>query len=164
MNKLVIPSILTATLLIASIFAFMPVYKASTVHTTILANTAKEVSVTSTVKTTTGPNTFTITCASTSNACQIQEIYLIVTVTGTASVTPAVTFTVAGATAASTVAGATLTAIASGSTVPIPAVGGLAIGPSDTVTVITTGSAATTGQSLRIVALVSGAAPALTVA
>ena len=33
MNKLVIPSILAATVLIAGIFAFMPVEKASTVHT-----------------------------------------------------------------------------------------------------------------------------------
>ena len=33
MNKLTIPSILAATVLIAGIFAFMPVEKASTVHT-----------------------------------------------------------------------------------------------------------------------------------
>ena len=35
MNKLTIPSILAATVLIAGIFAFMPVEKASTVHVTI---------------------------------------------------------------------------------------------------------------------------------
>ncbi len=35
MNKLVIPSILAATVLIAGIFAFMPVDRAATVHTTI---------------------------------------------------------------------------------------------------------------------------------
>ena len=35
MNKLTIPSILAATVLIAGIFAFMPVEKASTVHTTL---------------------------------------------------------------------------------------------------------------------------------
>ena len=35
MNKLAIPSILAATVLIAGIFAFMPVEKASTVHTGI---------------------------------------------------------------------------------------------------------------------------------
>ena len=39
MKKIVIPTILTATILIAGMFAFMPVEKASTVHTTILANT-----------------------------------------------------------------------------------------------------------------------------
>ena len=39
MNKLIILSALAATVLIAGIFAFMPVEKASTVHATILANT-----------------------------------------------------------------------------------------------------------------------------
>ena len=37
MNKFVIPSILTAIVLIAGIFAFMPVEKASTVHDEIIA-------------------------------------------------------------------------------------------------------------------------------
>ena len=35
MNKLTIPSILAATVLIAGIFAFMPVEKANTVHTSL---------------------------------------------------------------------------------------------------------------------------------
>ncbi len=161
MKKIAIPTILTATLLIASIFAFMPVYKASTVHTTIIASVAKEVAVTTT-KTGLTPPTTTITCATTSAGCQIQEIFLAVTGGGTASVT-LVTFSVAGA-AASTVGGATLTGIASGSAAAIPAVGGLAIGPGDTVVVTTTGSTTATGQTLRVVGLVTGAAPALTVA
>jgi len=38
MNKLIIPTILTATVLVAGIFAFMPVQQASTVHTTIVAD------------------------------------------------------------------------------------------------------------------------------
>lgn len=38
MNKLVIPTILVSITLIAGIFAFMPVEKASTVHTTIATN------------------------------------------------------------------------------------------------------------------------------
>ncbi len=37
MNKLVIPSILTAIVLVAGMFAVMPIQKASTVHTTIIA-------------------------------------------------------------------------------------------------------------------------------
>ena len=36
MNKLIIPAILTATVLVAGMFAFMPIEKAATVHTTIL--------------------------------------------------------------------------------------------------------------------------------
>jgi len=35
MNKLTIPAILVATVMVAGIFAFMPIEKASTVHTTI---------------------------------------------------------------------------------------------------------------------------------
>lgn len=41
MNKIIIPTILTATILIAGLFAFMPVQQASTVHTTILAGTSQ---------------------------------------------------------------------------------------------------------------------------
>lgn len=41
MNKLIIPSILTATVLIAGMFAMMPIEKASTVHTTILTGAAR---------------------------------------------------------------------------------------------------------------------------
>ena len=37
MNKVVIPAILTATVLIAGLFAFMPIEKAETVHTSIIA-------------------------------------------------------------------------------------------------------------------------------
>ncbi len=37
MNKLIIPAILAATVMVAAAFAVMPVQKASTVHTTILA-------------------------------------------------------------------------------------------------------------------------------
>jgi hypothetical protein len=41
MKKIAIPTILTATVLLAGMFAFMPVEKATTVHTTISANQAK---------------------------------------------------------------------------------------------------------------------------
>ena len=37
MNKIVIPAILAATVLVAGMFALMPVQKASTVHTAITA-------------------------------------------------------------------------------------------------------------------------------
>lgn len=45
MKKIVIPAILTATVLIAGMFAFMPIEKASTVHTTVLAQAAKATTV-----------------------------------------------------------------------------------------------------------------------
>ena len=42
MNKIVIPAILAVTILLAGIFAFMPVEDASTVHTTIASNIDKQ--------------------------------------------------------------------------------------------------------------------------
>jgi len=41
MNKIAIPVILAATVMVAGIFAFMPVEQATTVHTTILASTER---------------------------------------------------------------------------------------------------------------------------
>jgi len=39
MKKLAIPAILAATVMVAGMFAFMPIEQASTVHTTVTANT-----------------------------------------------------------------------------------------------------------------------------
>jgi len=52
MNKLIIPSALAATVLIASIFAFMPVEKAGTIHDEIIANSFSPRVVTGTCNTT----------------------------------------------------------------------------------------------------------------
>jgi len=46
MNKVVIPALLTAVVMIAGIFAFMPVNEASTVHTTIFASTRAMITIT----------------------------------------------------------------------------------------------------------------------
>ena len=48
MNKLTIPAILVATVMVAGMFAFMPVQQASTVHDTIQATTTQIQSVAST--------------------------------------------------------------------------------------------------------------------
>ena len=48
MNKLTIPAILVATVMVAGIFAFMPVEQATTVHTTIIDETMQIISVDST--------------------------------------------------------------------------------------------------------------------
>lgn len=72
MNRLVIPSILTATVLIAGIFALMPIEKASTVHTTIQATTARISSATLAVSV--ALTDVTITCPAASDGCHILEI------------------------------------------------------------------------------------------
>ena len=48
MNKLTIPAILVATVMVAGIFAFMPVQQASTVHDTIIDENTQIISVDST--------------------------------------------------------------------------------------------------------------------
>ena len=72
MKKLVIPAILTATVLIAGMFAFMPVEKASTVHTSI-GQTANVLTATKTLPLAGTPVTFTISCAS---DCLVQAVWL----------------------------------------------------------------------------------------
>jgi len=74
MNKLMIPAILAATVLVAGIFAFMPVEQASTVHTTIQASTTHLVD--TTVEATASGDNFLITCPATSDGCIINEIYV----------------------------------------------------------------------------------------
>jgi len=63
MNRIVIPSLLAVTVAIASIFAFAPIEQASTVHTTILANSAQvdELGVIAPADLATA-GTFTVTC------------------------------------------------------------------------------------------------------
>ena len=62
MNKLVIPSILAATVLVAGIFSLIPVQKASTVHSTIQAATTKLTSVTKTDTNVDSTDTASVTC------------------------------------------------------------------------------------------------------
>lgn len=72
-----IPAILTVTIMFTGIFALMPIYDASTVHTTILANAARpfsEVSTTGTLNNNAQTGTFT---CSTGAVCLITEITLI---------------------------------------------------------------------------------------
>jgi len=75
MNKLTIPAILAATVLVAGMFAFMPVEQASTVHTIIQASTT-QISVQTSQKTAGTGEDFTITCPTTSAGCRILEVYL----------------------------------------------------------------------------------------
>jgi len=71
MNKLTIPAILVATVMVAGIFAFMPVQQASTVHTTI-----GTLQVVPCAKSMTGGDTTDTTCTftTTGNAMIIHQI------------------------------------------------------------------------------------------
>jgi len=63
LNKIVIPAILSVIVLIAGIFAFMPIDKAATVHTTIQANTDQTQVVQFTIADAVGNGVGTIDCS-----------------------------------------------------------------------------------------------------
>lgn len=73
MPKLVVPLILIFTVVVAGIFAFVPIENASTVHTTIMANTVRIDEIV--VAATAADQDLTITCPNTSDGCRILEIY-----------------------------------------------------------------------------------------
>ena len=75
MNKIVIPAILVATILITGFFAFMPIDEAITVHTTIQASIGEGFRVSSGVQllgTVGGDSTFTLSCSS---DCIVESIH-----------------------------------------------------------------------------------------
>ena len=74
MIKFYIPILLSVTIVIAGVFALMPVYEASTVHTTLQETSTNFVTVTATA--TTEDDDFIITCGAGIDACRILEVYL----------------------------------------------------------------------------------------
>ena len=75
MNKIVIPAILVATILITGFFAFMPINDATTVHTTIQAAIGEGFRVSSGAKSlggVGGTSTFTLSCT---NDCIVETIH-----------------------------------------------------------------------------------------
>jgi len=76
MNSITIPSLLAATILVAGIFAFMPIEEASTVHTTIQANTSQISVVTDQSVVANTASDFRVTCGAGSAGCRILDIYL----------------------------------------------------------------------------------------
>lgn len=74
MTKLMIPIILVFTIMIAGVFAFVPIENASTVHETIMANSIRIDEITA--ATTTADEDLVITCPAASDSCRIIEIYL----------------------------------------------------------------------------------------
>ena len=76
MNKLAIPAILVATVMVAGMFAFMPVEQASTVHDTILAGTAQFSIQTANGNAAGNGETITITCPAASDGCTILDLII----------------------------------------------------------------------------------------
>ncbi len=76
MNRVTIPTLLAATILVAGIFAFMPIEEVATVHDTLQSNTL-QFSVVSTQSTAVdAAEDFRITCGAGSAGCRILDVYL----------------------------------------------------------------------------------------
>ena len=153
MNSITIPSILAGVILVAGIFAFMPIDQASTVHTTIQASTT-QMSIATDTKTVTDTGTvFRVTCPAGSAGCHILEMYIRDN-DGGADLDVALiqlrmngeTFTIA-ADGANTTVGADATALVNG-------VSGLAITASDIITVNLDGNSDT--YTLTVVSQTEG--------
>jgi len=74
MRKQLIPILLGGIVLVAAVFAVLPMDQASTVHTTIMANTLR---ISEDLHTATAANKdIRVTCPADSNGCYILELYL----------------------------------------------------------------------------------------
>ena len=152
MIKIVLPVLPVSVVMIAGIFAFVPVQQASTVHTTVFAESS---SISETIATSGGAaETYTITCPANSDGCHILEVY-IVDPDADAQNTDigAVNGTINGETISFQLDGATADGLSNAARV-ITGVGGLAIGNGDTITIATAG--AETAHSLVVIAIVEG--------
>ena len=133
MNKLMIPAILAATVMVAGIFAFMPVEQASTVHTTSGLSAIVE---SVTTATTAADQDILITCPTTSTGCHILEVYINEsTGTGVGVRIDTIDATINGVAIAALIDNADL--VVDGTTALLPELGGLSLGPGDTIELIT---------------------------
>ena len=149
MNRLVIPSILAATVLIAGIFVFMPVQKASTVHTGLSGLSEDLVAVT------VADTDLVIECPTASRGCHILEVFIDEDEAGANDLDlGAVTATIDGE--AVTVV-ADLATLVDDITFTVPNVSGFALGSGDIVTIVVENAASESiDYKMRVVAVVSG--------
>lgn len=157
MIKFYIPILLSVTIVIAGVFAFVPVEQASTVHTTILEGSMNLVQVSATA--TNDDDDFLITCPATSDACLIKEIYLDDD-TGGQTIDPgAATVDIdgtAGAEAAFTIAADTGVATTGDLVVVLSGVANLALGPGAELRIEMTSSGGGSDYTLTVIAEVEG--------
>ncbi len=142
MSKLIIPIILVFTVVVAGVFAFVPIENASTVHTDIMANTQRIDEII--LDTTTDANDdLVITCPAASDGCRILEIYFQETdATATFDIDlGAVNAVINGARIA--VVQADLNTQVNDSFEAIAGVSGVTFGGEDTITIDVTGASTT---------------------
>ena len=149
MNNKTIPALLAVTVMIAGIFAFMPVEQASTVHTTIQETGTNYVEVTATG--TVNDDDFLITCPTTSDACRIQEIFLDDDTTND-TIDPGNAVLAIDGEAAFVSAADTGAAAQQNTVVALTGVSGTTLGPGDTMRIEVTSSGTEFDYTLRVLA------------
>src|SRR3989338_4282102 len=155
MNNKTIPALLAVTVMIAVIFAFMPVEQASTVHTTILENTSTLVTVSEQNLLASGD--FTITCPAAADACIVKEIFLDDDVADQTVNPVAATYDIdgAGAEAAFDIAADTGAATVGDAVIALTNVANFAMGPSGVLRIEMTPSGGT-DYTLTVIAEIEG--------
>lgn len=151
MKAIIIPTILAATVLVSGMFAFMPIERAGTVHTTIQANTIK-FSVATASKSAAAQD-FTISCPSASDGCQILEVAADNNDGANTLVIDNIQATIDGETY--TIRTDDVTIVANARQL-LPDVGGTAIRGGDSVTIDVAAGSTSTSYRIFVVALVEG--------
>jgi len=155
MTKYTIPILLASIIVVAGIFAFMPIDQASTVHTTIQDTTTQLVEVVS-AEATVDNDEFEITCPATSTACIIKEVFLDNEDINQAVTVNDIDASIDGSTLFQVVAAADNPNVAAATTAVLAGIGEFAMGSGDVVTIHTTGEANDESYSIRVIALVDG--------
>ena len=155
MTKFYIPILLAVTVVIAGVFAFMPVQEASTVHTQIFETTTNLVQVSA--QNTLASGDFTITCPATSDSCKILEVFLDDDIAGQTVDPGAATLDIdgAGGEAGFVVAGDTGAATTADEVIALTGIANLAMGPGAILTIEMTPTAGT-DYTLTVIAEVEG--------
>ena len=154
MMKYTIPTFLALTIIVAGIFAFMPIDEARTVHTTIQASTV-QISVTDSTTTNGVDEDILITCPTTSDGCQILEVYVEETASQNV-IFDAIDATINGDAIADMVDINPDNTI-NGARELIGQAGGIAFGPGDIISLETTGATSDTAvYTVRVIGLIEG--------
>ena len=153
MMKYTIPTILTSIVLVAGIFAFMPIDEAITVHTTIQSSTTKIVSSTS-ASTAADDRDITITCPAGSDGCQILEVFI--TTTGDNTVLVNVDVNIGGTAVANLIDINPDDNVAAGTVGNVTELGGFAMASGDSVTLDAAGGGAGDRYTVTVIGIIEG--------
>ena len=138
MNQVVVPTLLSLTIVVAGIFAFIPVQEAATVHTVVMANTMRMDQLI--LSGSTSGADLVITCPSTSDGCRILELYIGDAAGGGTIILGALTANIDGN---DYIVQSSLNRTVDAAREAIAGVSGSTFGPSDTLTVANSGTSTT---------------------